>query len=67
MVNLQIDDNDNLLFDGNDRESHDHDSYESYAGASYRNSTNGHCVKYGGTVSGQGYFKSYGSEWRNCG
>lgn len=49
------------------RSSYDYDTYASYAGASYRNETNGHCVKVKGEVSGQGYYDSFVTAWRNCG
>ncbi|WP_369373684.1 hypothetical protein AB1046_06900 [Promicromonospora sp. Populi] len=66
-VSLWVDDNNNRVLDSGDRNSYDYDTYASYAGASYRNSTDGHCVMVKGEVSGQGYYDSFVTGWRNCG
>lgn len=61
------DDGDKNAETGGERQSIDHDLYERYAGASYRNRTNGKCVRYGGVVSGRGYYKAWVSKYRWCG
>lgn len=50
-----------------DRNSWDRGNYSTYAGASYRDNTNGKCVWVYGQVSGGGYFDEFGSGWVHCG
>ena len=68
MANLWVDDTGNGIGEGKgpDRQSHDHGTYLRYAGASYRNRTDGKCVSYGGVVSGRGYYKAWGSGLHWC-
>jgi hypothetical protein len=37
-----------------------------YAGASYRNRTDGKCLSYGGVVSGRGYYRAWASGLHWC-
>jgi hypothetical protein len=66
-VSLWVDANDNRTLDNGDWSSYDYGNYASYAGASYRNGTNGHCVMVKGEVSGQGLYDTFVTGWRNCG
>jgi hypothetical protein len=66
-VSLWVDDNNNRVLDSGDRNSYDFGTYASYAGASYRNDTNGHCVMVKGEIAGQGLYDSFVTGWRNCG
>jgi hypothetical protein len=66
-VSLWVDDNNNRVLDSGDRNSYDFGTYASYAGASYRNDTNGHCVKVKGEISAGSLYDSFVTDWRNCG
>lgn len=65
---LIIDDNRNRRHDSTDRVSYDIGDYQYYAGASYRNRTNGKCVKWGGWIrSYQGFGDVGSNRWVHCG
>lgn len=67
-VHLLVDDNDNRRADAGDRGAGDSGYYDSYAGASYRNSTDGHCVKVTGYVApSSGGYARITTPFRNCG
>lgn len=68
-MTLIVDDNRNRKLDSTDREAYDIDVYESYAGASYLNNTDGKCVRVTGEVrnASGSLVDSFGSGWRNCG
>jgi hypothetical protein len=67
-ASLVVDDTGNGIGEGQgpDRRSWDHGNYRSYAGASYRNRTDGKCVSYGGVVSGRGYYRAWASGLHWC-
>lgn len=64
---LWVDDDHNRKHSAGDRTSYDYGKYASYAGASYRNSTNGKCVKVKGEVTNGRWTAYVLTGWRNCG
>ncbi|WP_129788958.1 hypothetical protein [Promicromonospora panici] len=67
-VHLLVDDNDNRTVDSTDRGAGDSGYYNSYAGASYLNNTDGHCVKVIGSVAPRsGGSAGINTPFRNCG
>lgn len=66
---LVVDDNRNRRHDPNiDRASADYGHYLYYAGASYRNRTNGKCVRWGGSISDElGFGDTHSPGWVHCG